>query len=105
MTKRKVSSVPIPVRPDPKTDVKVLPVRDADGRPVKLGTIVKREKTPHELYGYLPKIHGRVVRIYTLPEKERILVDVIDKKGNVRPLYLDTLHRSASKTVPKEKIV
>jgi hypothetical protein len=89
--------------PDPKTDVTEL-VRDPHGQLVKIGTVVKREGYVHPLYGPMKKIHGQVVRIYTLPGNERIFVDVIEKKTrNIKPVHLDTLSRSSSKAFKGRK--
>lgn len=104
MPKRAVKPQALPPIPDPKMDVTGL-VRDPDGRPVKIGTIVKRENYEHPLYGLMPKIHGQVTRIYKLPGNDRILVDVIEKKSRtIKPVHLDTLRRSQSKAFQKRRL-
>lgn len=95
-------TAPVPVL-DRKVDV-IGPVRDPDNRPVKIGTIVKRDGYVHPLYGPMKKIHGQVVRIYTLPGKDGIYLDVIEKKSRqIRPMKLEQMSRSSSKAFKGRK--
>lgn len=106
MKKRNVKlPVSTPLIQDSKVDV-TEPIRDGDDRPVKIGTIVKREGVVHPLYGPMKKIHGQVVRIYTLPGKEGIFIDIREKKSQqIRPMKLEQLSRSSSKAFKGRRYV
>ena len=85
---------------DPKVDV-TEKVWGPDDKRIKVGTIVRRPKMPHPVYGVLPSIAGEVVRIYRLPGDDRVRVDIKEKKNlRVVTVFAETLRRSTC-TVPK----